>query len=84
MQSQKLCAMLLFGRRVIYLLERRAAIQSALNRLKKWAQRNLALSKGKCKFLQLGWNSPMQHYTLRTAWLESSFAEHQDKKGVGS
>jgi len=61
---------------VVDLLEHRAAIQSAFSRLKKWAHRNLDFSKGKCKFLQLGWSNPMQHYTLRTTWLESSFAEH--------
>ena len=74
--------MLLFCREVVNLLGHRTAIQSAFSRLKKWAQRDLAFSKGKCKFLRLGWNNPVQHYTLRTVWLEISFAEHQDKKGA--
>lgn len=74
--------MLLFWREGVDLLEPRAALQSALNRVKKWAWMNLAFSKGKCKSLQLGWNNFMQCYTVRAVWLESSFAEHQAKKGA--
>lgn len=67
---------------MVDLLEHGAALQSALNRLRKWAWMNLAFSKGKCKLLQLGWNSCVQHYTVRALWLESSFAEHQARKGA--
>ena len=53
-----------------------AAIQRDLNRLEKWAGRNLIkFNKGKCKVLHLGRNNPMQQYMLAAAQLESSLAE---------
>ncbi|KAK4815544.1 hypothetical protein QYF61_003236 [Mycteria americana] len=45
-------------------------------RLEKWADRHLLLlSKGKCKVLHLGRNSPMHQYMLEANWLESWLAE---------
>ncbi|KAK4818548.1 hypothetical protein QYF61_014491 [Mycteria americana] len=47
-----------------------------LNRLEKWANRNLMqFSKGKCRVLHLGRNNPRHQDMLGADWLESSFAE---------
>jgi len=52
------------------------AIQKDLNRLEKWADRNLMkFNKGKCKVLHLGSNNSMNHSMLGTTQLKSSFAE---------
>ncbi|KAK4811083.1 hypothetical protein QYF61_016369 [Mycteria americana] len=56
--------------------EDRAASQRDLDRLEKWADRNLMqFNQGKCQVLHLGKNNPMHQYMLGAAWLESSFAE---------
>ena len=55
----------------------RAAIQKDLDRLERWAKRNLTeLNKGKCQVLLLGRNNPRHHqYMLGAAQLESSSVE---------
>ena len=56
--------------------EGRAAIQRDLNRLEKWADRNLMkLNKEKHKVLHLGRNNPMHQCVLWATQLENSFAE---------
>ncbi|GAB0204001.1 mitochondrial enolase superfamily member 1 [Grus japonensis] len=60
-----------------------AAIQRDLNRLDKWADRNLMkFNKGKCKVLHLGRNNPLHKYMLVATHLESSFSE-KDLGGPG-
>ncbi|KAK4828523.1 hypothetical protein QYF61_026945 [Mycteria americana] len=56
--------------------EGHAAIQRDLNRLEKWADRNvMKFNKGKCKVLFLGQNIPIHQYILGATQLESRFAE---------
>ncbi|KAK4806791.1 hypothetical protein QYF61_005587 [Mycteria americana] len=56
--------------------EDRAAIQRDLNRLEKWADRNLMkFNKGKGKVLPLGRNNPRHQYMLGATQLECSSAE---------
>lgn len=51
-------------------------LQKDLNRLEKWADKNLMQSiKGKCQVLSLGRNNIMHQYKIGADWLESSFAE---------
>ncbi|PKU29215.1 rna-directed dna polymerase from mobile element jockey-like [Limosa lapponica baueri] len=53
-----------------------AAIQKDLDRLEKWADRNLMkFNKGKCQVLHLGRNNPIHQHMLQAAQLESSLAE---------
>ena len=53
-----------------------AAIQRDLDRLEKWAERNLRkFSKGKCQVLHTGRNIPMHQDRLGTDQLRSSFPE---------
>ena len=53
-----------------------AAIHKGINRLEKWADRNLMeFNKGKCKVLFLGRNNCRYRHRLRSNQLESSFAE---------
>lgn len=53
------------------------AIHRDLNRLEKWAGKNVMyFNKGKCKVLHLGQNNPMHPYLLGTMQLESSLAEN--------
>ncbi|KAK4808476.1 hypothetical protein QYF61_005793 [Mycteria americana] len=53
-----------------------AAIQRDLNRMEKWANKNLLkFNNGKCKILHMGRNKPMHKYMLVATQLESSFAE---------
>ena len=53
-----------------------ATIQRDLNRLDKWADRNLIkFNQEKCKVLHLGKNKPRHQYVLRATQLESSFSE---------
>ncbi|GAB0186588.1 mitochondrial enolase superfamily member 1 [Grus japonensis] len=56
--------------------EGHAAIQRDLNKLKKWADRNLMKFKEKSKVLYLERNDLMHQYTLGALWLESIFAEN--------
>jgi len=46
----------------------------SVDRLEKWADRNL-MKFNKCKVLQLGRNNPMHGYMLGTTQLERSLAE---------
>ncbi|PKU47575.1 rna-directed dna polymerase from mobile element jockey-like [Limosa lapponica baueri] len=53
-----------------------AAIQSDLNRLEKWANRNLMkFNRRKYKVPHLGRNNPSHQHTLKATHLENSFAE---------
>jgi len=52
-----------------------AAIQRDLDRLEKWANRNLKLSKGKFQFLNLRRSKPGHKYRLGSNSPKSSFAE---------
>lgn len=53
-----------------------AAIQRDLERLEKWADRDLMqFNKEKCRVLHLRRNKPMYRYGLRATQLESSLAE---------
>ncbi|GAB0190318.1 mitochondrial enolase superfamily member 1 [Grus japonensis] len=57
-------------------LESCAAIQRYLDRMEKWADRNVTeFNKGKCKVLHLGRNNPRHQYMLGATQLEISFAE---------
>jgi len=48
-----------------------------LDRLEKWADRNMMkFNKGKCKVLHPRRNNPMHQYVLRAKHLESSMAEN--------
>jgi len=53
-----------------------AAVQQDLDRLERWAERNLMrFNKGKCSVLQLGRSNPMHQYRPRADLLESSSVE---------
>lgn len=55
-----------------------AASQRNLDRLEKWADRNLVeFNKAKFKMLDLGRNKPMHQYTLGATRLAGSFAEKE-------
>jgi len=56
--------------------EGHAAIQRGLNRLEKWAGRNLLKFKEeKCKVLHLKRNNPRHQYMLGPDQMQTSFAE---------
>jgi len=61
---------------VVHTSEGCAAIQRDLDRMERWAQRNLMkVHKGKCRVLHLGRNNPMHWYRLGVDLLESSSVE---------
>ncbi|RMC21077.1 hypothetical protein DUI87_01934 [Hirundo rustica rustica] len=41
----------------------------------------MAVNKSKCRVLHFGHNNPLQHYRLRTVWLDSAQAE-RDLRGL--
>ncbi|KAK4830155.1 hypothetical protein QYF61_008666 [Mycteria americana] len=54
-----------------------STIKRDLDRLEKWADRNLVeFSKGRCQVLPLGRNNPKHQYMLSDKRLKSSFAEN--------
>lgn len=58
-----------------------AAIQSDLNRLEKWTDRNLTqFSKRKCKVLHLGKNNPRHQYKLENSFAEKDLGVQVDTK----
>ncbi|GAB0202845.1 mitochondrial enolase superfamily member 1 [Grus japonensis] len=57
-----------------------AAIQRELDRLEKWADKNLVtFNKERCEVLHLGRNNPMHQYKLGATHLESSLAEEDSR-----
>ena len=53
-----------------------AFIQKDLDRLEKWAEKNLVkFSKGKCQVLPMGRNNSRHPDSLGANWLKSSLAE---------
>ena len=66
--------------RVADMLEGRTAILRDLQKLDKWASRNILKSKkSKRGVLHLRQNSPVQQYRLGIDWIESSFTDKDPK-----
>jgi len=61
--------------RVADIPEGRAVIQRDLDRLEKWADRNLITFNKKCEVLHLVRNNPMNQCMLGVTQLKSSLAE---------
>ena len=58
------------------LIHQSATIQSDVDRLENWAERNFVkFHKGKCQVLRLGRNNPRHQHVLRSNQQESSSAE---------
>ncbi|KAK4810810.1 LOW QUALITY PROTEIN: hypothetical protein QYF61_008793 [Mycteria americana] len=59
----------------------RAAIQQDVDRLEKWANRNLMIfNKDKCQVLHLGRKNPWQQYRLGNDWLPALLGPSVDSK----
>jgi len=63
-------------RRVVDAPEGCSTTQRDLDRLERWAEKNLVrFNKGECRVLHLGRNNPTHQYKLGVDLLESSSAE---------
>lgn len=59
----------------------RATVQRDLERLEKWAERNLKKFNGKRTALPLGWSHPLQQNRLETTGKQAALQERTRKPG---